>query len=411
MAAIPISVIVVSRHRPELLRRCLTAIGQLDHDRFETVVVACPRGAQVARSMGVAKVCDFDTANISVARNLGVSRASGDVLAFVDDDAVPEPTWLAHLADVFDDPAVVQAGGITLGRNGISVQHGATRVDAMGKSHAAAVSGTDPVVLASEGDRYPRLHGTNMAIRRQALADHGGFDPRFAFYLDETDLSLRIARAGGATMFVPKAIVHHASGASAFRDADRTPRQVAEIAASAAVFHRKHCAAALWCEARQGFLEDRKAWLVGHMHRGTLAPDVAARLIRELAEGYAEGLTRTEVEGLRLSDAEDAIPECRAAGRKDLYLVRRRATGNRVFETAKALVQAGNRVTVFDLRPDARYHRVAFTDDGFWLHRGGIFGREVREEPLFQKATREERIRTTLARIAGIRSKNPLFRA
>jgi len=54
---------------------------------------------------------------------------------------------------------------------------------------------------------------------------------------------------------------------------------------------------------------------------------------------------------------------------------------------------------------------VAFTDDGFWLHRGGIFGREVREEPLFQKATREERIRTTLARIAGIRSKNPLFRA
>lgn len=407
----PISVIVVSRHRPDFLRRCLTAIGQLDHPRFETVVVACPGGAQVARKLGTAKVCDIDTANISTARNLGISRSAGEILAFIDDDAVPEPTWLWHLGGAFDDATVMQAGGVTLGRNGISVQHGAARVDPIGQTHPVAASGTDPVILAAEGERYPRLHGTNMAIRRQALVDQGGFDPRFAFYLDETDLSLRIARAGGATMFVPRAVVHHASGASAYRDADRTPLRVAEIAASTAVFHHKHCPSARWHDARTAFLAERRAWLLGHMYRGTLAPDRAARLIRELADGYSEGLTLTEAEDLCLPDNEATIPERQIDGSRDLYLVRRRGTDQPVFETASMLVQAGNRVTVFDLSPDTRYHGVAFTDGGFWLHRGGIFGRETRNEPLFQRATRDGRIRKTLDRIDGIRAKINLFRA
>jgi GT2 family glycosyltransferase len=411
MAHLPISVIVVSRHRPEFLKRCLTAIGQLDHPRFETIVVACPAGAEVARAMGLAKVCPFDATNISVARNLGVTQAAGEVVAFIDDDAVPEPTWLWHLGRGFEDRRVAQAGGVTLGRNGISVQHGAARVDPMGQTHPVSLSGDEPFAVEAEGDRVPRVHGTNMAIRRAVLANLGGFDPRFAFYLDETDLSVRIARAGGHTVFVPGAVVHHASGASAFRDAERVPKRVDVIAASAAVFHRKHCMENMRAEAKARFLAERRAWLLKHMSGGALTPDKALKFIRELERGYEAGLELDAEQVDPLPTTGARLSEMPQPVRKDLCLLRNRDTGDAVLERARDLVRSGNRVTVFDLRPDGRFHHVRFTADGYWLHRGGIFGRELRDEPLLRRSTREARVQATLKRLSNIRSKNQIERA
>lgn len=176
MAALGISVIIVSRDRPEWLHRCLMAVEQLDYPRFETLVVACPAGAKVARLFPSTRVIEFDIANISAARNLGANAAFGDVVAFLDDDAVPEPTWLMHLALGFDDPVVAQVGGTTLGRNGISVQHAAALVDATGTSYPVDVSADTPVVLTTMDNRHARLHGTNMALRRSVVIAHGGFD-------------------------------------------------------------------------------------------------------------------------------------------------------------------------------------------------------------------------------------------
>ncbi|WP_292287098.1 glycosyltransferase [Marivita sp.] len=399
MAALPISVIVVSRNRPKWLRRCLLALGQLDYPRLEIRVVACPDGASVARKMGGIAVHEFDRPNISAARNLGVSMARGAVVAFIDDDAVPEPTWLAHLARVFDDPDVAQAGGTTLGRNGISVQQAASRVDVFGRSYPLALDATAPGPVTLSDDRYPRLHGTNMAIRRDCLVDQAGFDERFAFYLDETDLTLRLARAGGATMFVPSAVVHHANGESAFRGADRTPRSVFEIAASAAVFHAKHCPDAVAQEARDMFLLDRRNWLLRHMHSGALGPDTAYRLIRDLRRGYDAGLQRPAVMPREFPDPKDAVPEAPKQTGRDVYL-------SRPADTAKlrSLIESGHRVSVFDYRLDARFHQVSFTDAGYWRHTGGIFGRELRSEPLVQRGTRARRMRDTLDRLSGIRA-------
>lgn len=399
MAALPISVIVVSRNRPKWLRRCLLALGQLDYPRFEIRVVACSDGASVARKMGGVAVHDLDRPNISAARNLGVSLARGTVMAFVDDDAVPEPTWLAHLARVFDDPNVAQAGGTTLGRNGISVQHAASRVDVFGRSYPLAVDAAEPVPVTSSADRYPRLHGTNMAIRRDCLVAQGGFDERFAFYLDETDLTLRLARAGGGTMFVPKAVVHHASGESAFRGADRTPRSVFEIAASAAVFHAKHCPDAVAQEARDMFLLGRRNWLLQHMHSGALAQDTAYRLIRDLRRGYDAGWRRPAAMPREFPDPKDTVPEARTETGRDVYLSRP-PTPSRL----RSLIEAGHRVSVFDHKPDARFHQVTFTDAGYWRHTGGIFGRELRSEPLLQRGTRARRLRRTLDRLSDIRA-------
>lgn len=411
MAALGISVIIASRGRPEWLQRCLRAVSQLDYPRFEVIVVACPVGAEVARGFTFVRVIELDVANISEARNAGVGVARGEIVAFLDDDAVPEPTWLAHLAGGFDDPAVAQVGGTTLGRNGISEQHAAALVDRFGQSHPVPVTGDAPVRLSATKDRLPRLHGTNMALRRSVVMAQGGFDERFAFYLDETDLTYRIARDGGQTVFVPRAIVHHASGPSRFRAVDRTPRDVFDIAASAAVFHGKHCAPAEQSTARSTFLAGRRLWILEHMRSGSLPPDRAARLIRELAHGYDAGRTRKPIAppDWEAQDCE-ALQETRASA-EDTYLVATGGNAGAAVAKAKSLAAQGHRVTLFTYRRTAEYHRVQYTDDGYWLHTGGIYGRELRQEPLFRISNLGARVQATLNRVDKIRSKNPLVQA
>ncbi|WP_300587989.1 glycosyltransferase family 2 protein [Marivita sp.] len=404
-----ISVIIASRGRPDWLRRCLRAVSQLDYPRFETLVVACPAGAQVARGFDFARVIDLDIANISAARNAGVNAAQGEVVAFLDDDAVPEPTWLAHLAEGFNDPAVAQVGGTTLGRNGISVQHAAALVDPFGQSHAIADTGDGPVVLSPQDGRLPRLHGTNMALRRSVVVAQGGFDERFAFYLDETDLTYRVSRDGGQTVFMPKAVVHHASGPSRFRASDRTPRDVFEIAASAAVFHGKHCPPQDQDAARAAFLTDRRAWLLRHMQNGSLPPDRAFLLIRDLAKGYDTGRTRAPIAP---PDWQEQVPNRvpdRASEARDHCLVVSRRDAKATYAKAKTLTDQGHRVTVIDYQRTTQYHRVCYTEQGFWLHTGGLYGRELRQEPLVRASNLQARLRETLNRIGGIRSKNPLI--
>ena len=90
MTPLPVSLVIASLGRPMSLRRCLTAVAQLDYPAFEVVVVADAAGLTVARDFP-AKTVGYDQANISAARNLGIAAAAGAVAAgcSVVDCAVP----------------------------------------------------------------------------------------------------------------------------------------------------------------------------------------------------------------------------------------------------------------------------------------------------------------------------------
>ena len=122
---LPVSVVVVSHRRPAELRVCLTALMQVDYAPMEIVVVADGAGLDAIADLPFLdqlKTLRNDAAGISIARNLGIVAAAGDIVAFIDDDAVPEPSWLRHLTEPFTDPDVAAAGGYVRGRNGISFQ-------------------------------------------------------------------------------------------------------------------------------------------------------------------------------------------------------------------------------------------------------------------------------------------------
>ena len=79
---------------------------------------------------------------------------------------------------------------------------------------------------------------------------------------------------------------------------------------------------------------------------------------------------------LQLDEIADPVfPQPKSRELKDLYLF---ATGLSQTETqarAARLARDGHRVTVFAYGAHARFHTVRYTEDGYWLHQGGIYGR------------------------------------
>lgn len=403
----PVSVVIASRGRPEALRRCLIGVSQLCYDPFEVVVVADHASCSALRALPQAafvRVVEFDEANISAARNAGIAAAAGQIVAFIDDDAVPEPTWLNYLIEPFADPAVMACGGYVRGRNGISWQSRARAVDRTGQAVPLAAPPNRASVLTATPDRAVRTEGTNMAVRRSCLAALGGFDPRYRFYLDETDLNLRLAASRAATALAPMAEVHHGYAASDRRRPDRAPIDLHEIGASWAVFLSQHCDPGRRGAAWQRVQDDERRRALRHMVAGTLEPRDVRALLRSLRDGHAEGLERPAQPMPPLPDpAEPFCTYPSRRGARPVLIAGRLWSRARQRRRARQEVAAGNTVTIMRFSHTALFHRVAFADDGYWEHTGGLFGRSDRAQRPFRLWTFGGRVHAEADRVRLVR--------
>jgi glycosyltransferase involved in cell wall biosynthesis/GT2 family glycosyltransferase len=147
---------------------------------------------------------------LSGARNSGVAACTGDVVAFLDDDAVASPDWLTRLSEAYRDPHVLSVGGAV---------------------HPAWVGGKpswfpaefDWVVgcthsgMPSEPAAVRNLVGANMSLRRHNLIEVGGFRHELGRVgtipagCEETDLCIRVGRRWpeGKILYDPAASVDH----------------------------------------------------------------------------------------------------------------------------------------------------------------------------------------------------------
>jgi cellulose synthase/poly-beta-1,6-N-acetylglucosamine synthase-like glycosyltransferase len=182
----PEQVVVVVDHNPALLRRVQAA-----YPRLTVVANAGPRG-------------------LSGARNTGVAAARGEVVAFLDDDAVAEPDWLARLVAHYDDARVLAVGGRAVPDWEGSRPHWfPPEFDwVVGCSYLGQPTRAAPV---------RNLIGCNMSFRRGALDDAGQFDPALGRVggvpvgCEETELCIRLRRRrpGGVVLYEPAAWVRH----------------------------------------------------------------------------------------------------------------------------------------------------------------------------------------------------------
>ena len=221
------SVVVCTLHRPKLLARCLASLTRLEHPSYELVVVDNTAGEQeveeLASSVGARYLVEREV-GLSRARNTGGRAARGDIVAYIDDDAVAEPKWLSRHAAALEDPDLAATTGRIL----------PTSLATSAAQAYAAAGGEDLGKVEFRVDRWTQGWfemanfggvgiGPNMAFRR-TLFDRGwGFreslGPVAGIPGEEHYAFFTLIRDGHAIAYLPDAIVRHdyPATATAFR--------------------------------------------------------------------------------------------------------------------------------------------------------------------------------------------------
>ena len=240
------SVIVVDWKRPELTERCLRALAaQEGVDDVEVVLVANEATEEEgerwrARHPGLLVVVEAGNVGFSAGVVRGMSVATGQVVVLVNNDAVPEPGFLAAglavLAGSTDEVVAVAAtvvleGAFRRAAPGDAPEDVLTGLDgarwARTEEGLRLLNGTGVVLtrdgnghdrdwLRPLGDGAPVRHGEPFGfsggaafLRRAAVEAVGGLDPSLFMYYEDLDLAWRLRLAGGRVVHAPAAVVVH----------------------------------------------------------------------------------------------------------------------------------------------------------------------------------------------------------
>lgn len=392
--------------RPGRLALALMALGFQRMRDFE-VVIAGPPGCLDAPALAPWRArlrhVPAPAGNVAAARNAAIAAAAGQLIAFLDDDAVPEPGWLDALCAGFLAPDVGGVGGVVLGPNGVDWEAQGLAIDACGRERPVDAPQFGPPVIPDLPPGWVvKTPGTCCAFRRDALVAAGGFDAAFRFFHDETDLDRRLAALGWRLALAPRAVVHHAAAPSARRGPRGVPHDLFEVGAAVALFLRRHAPEGMRAAALAEFRARRRASVLRRMLAGLIEPPAAARLLQGLDAGIADGLGRPFATGLP-GDGPAAAPPVRFAPARGP--VRRLCFPCRrgIPPEARAAAQAGAEVTVIRLGWGVGRLTVRFEPPGIWVHAGGALGRARRGEWAGPRAGRAGRMAAERARAACLR--------
>ncbi len=195
-----ISVVVCSRNGARTIGDCCRGLKDLDYPDFEVIVIddgSTDETAAIAGQCGF-RVVRTENRGLSSARNTGMNLATGEIVAYIDDDAYPDPHWLSYLAASFLSTNHAGVGGPNL----------APSDDGPVADCVARAPGGPVHVLLSDREAE-HIPGCNMAFRKQCLEAIGGFDPQFRVAGDDVDVCWRIRDRGWTLGFHPGAVVWH----------------------------------------------------------------------------------------------------------------------------------------------------------------------------------------------------------
>jgi glycosyltransferase involved in cell wall biosynthesis/GT2 family glycosyltransferase len=248
-----------------------------------------------------AKRVDCPLANLGISRNLGWRHAGGDLIAFIDDDAVALPGWLDMLAEPFVEPRVGAVGGFVRDHTGARWQWQYLTIDPLcNPVEIGAASYRGPPVNKGPLDgatlRFPYPPGTNMMFRRTALELAGGFDETLAYAADDAELCLRLYNNGWHIAHAPMAEVIHRYAPSHQRDISRIPRTLLDTVRSFVYVKlrhgRRHFPTAVVLESVYDYLARTRNWVHQLERGGHLAAADSQRLRGEIDEGARDAVRR-----------------------------------------------------------------------------------------------------------------------
>mgnify|MGYP006419104301 FL=1 len=195
-----ISVVVCSYNGSSTIRDTMEGLKQLDYPSYEIIVVndgSIDNTAEIVSEYDV-RLINTENRGLSNARNRGMYEATGEIVAYIDDDAYPDPQWLKYLASAYINSNHAGMGGPNIKPFGDGPI-----------ADCVANSPGGPLHVLATDEIAEHVPGCNMSFRREALLEIGGFDPIYRAAGDDVDVCWRIQEKGYTIGFHPSAFVWH----------------------------------------------------------------------------------------------------------------------------------------------------------------------------------------------------------
>jgi GT2 family glycosyltransferase len=215
-----VSVVIPNWNGGEMLAEVLSGLEEQEFDSFEVIVVddastddSLERAQQACRPFRA--VVRERNQGFAAACNAGAEAATGELVAFLNNDAVPEQAWLRELVDCIDRHSRAACVDSKLYRRGSDrVIDGAGDEFTWGLKAYRRGAGSPDEGQYSQDEEILLASGAACLWRADAFRRLGGFAEEFFAYYEDVDLSLRARRAGYEIWFAPAAVAWHAGGAS-----------------------------------------------------------------------------------------------------------------------------------------------------------------------------------------------------
>jgi glycosyltransferase involved in cell wall biosynthesis len=196
-----VSVVICAFNAERTMRACLESLRTIDYPNYEVIIVddgSFDHTAEISADFPEFRLIRQPNRGLSVARNVGMQAAHGDLIAYTDSDCVVDPHWLTLMVRTMTASGFDGCGGPNYAPHESGWVEGAV----------AASPGAPCHVLVGD-DRAEHLAGCNMVFRKAALLAIGGFDPQFTAAGDDVDICWRLIDGGYAIGFCPAAFVWH----------------------------------------------------------------------------------------------------------------------------------------------------------------------------------------------------------
>ncbi len=204
-----ISVVICAYNAASTIEDNLESLTRLNYPNYEVIVVN--DGSKDATPEIAArypfKLISVPNGGLSAARNLGWRAATGEIVAYTDADTRVDPDWLSYLVQPFLTTDAVGVGGPNI-----------VPEDDGWVAQCVARSPGGPTHVLFNDTVAEHIPGCNMAFRRWALEEVGGFDPTYTKAGDDVDICWRLQERGWHLAFSPSALVwhHHRNSVKAY---------------------------------------------------------------------------------------------------------------------------------------------------------------------------------------------------
>lgn len=219
-----VSIIICTSDRCHSLKKTLEALEKNNYKNTELVIVDASSTDDTVRliediSGNFLYPLKFEKVyikNLAVSRNVGIKLASNSIVVFLDDDAIPPPKWIDELLEkyAFYGKKCGGVGGTVrdMTKPGYPLQYRRGITNLISNTIAIRAENA-PEYNQPEGFWFSGLMGANSSYRKEVLELINNYDEFYEYFLEETDICLRIIQAGYEIHY-SDAIVDHYPAAS-----------------------------------------------------------------------------------------------------------------------------------------------------------------------------------------------------